>query len=66
MPRWSNGSELTKQWKGKSEEKLEEGGQMLVIVAKGGPDDRPDPSTVEAFIMPSSVGISYNPGVWRE
>ena len=54
------------EWKYKSEEALPEGGQMLVIVAQNGPDDRPDPKTIQSFIVPSSVGISYNPGVWRE
>lgn len=39
---------------------------MLVIVAKNGADDKPDPKTLQAFIMPSSVGISYDAGIWRK
>jgi len=39
---------------------------MLVIVAQNGADDKPDPKTLEAFIMPTSMGISYKAGVWRE
>ena len=39
---------------------------MLVIVALNGPDDRPDPSTLKAFRCPSSIGISYHRGAWRE
>lgn len=45
---------------------MPEGGQMLVIVAQNGPDDRPVASTLKAFIVPCDAGISYNPGVWRE
>ena len=52
--------------KGHTEEALPAGGQMLVIVAKGGKDDRPDPSTLEAFLLPPGTGISYNMGTWRE
>lgn len=39
---------------------------MLVIVADNGADDRPDPKTLKGFIMPSSIGLNYLPGVWRE
>lgn len=39
---------------------------MLVVVADNGPDDRPDPKTLKGFIMPSSIGLNYAPGVWRE
>lgn len=54
------------QWAGKGEPALSEGGQMLVLVADNGADDRPDPSTIKAFIVPSSVGINYAAGTWRE
>ncbi|KAK4688521.1 allantoicase, partial [Tremellales sp. Uapishka_1] len=53
------------EWKGKGEEVLERGGQFLVIVAKGGPDDKPDPSTLKTFIMHSNTGLNYAPGVWH-
>jgi allantoicase len=39
---------------------------MIVVVAKNGPDDRPDPSTTKAFIVESSQGINYAAGVWRK
>ncbi|ORY21974.1 galactose-binding domain-like protein [Naematelia encephala] len=53
------------EWKGKSEEKLPKGGEMLVVVAKNGSDDRPDPSTIKAFIMPTNTGLNYHAGVWH-
>ena len=54
-----------RQWKDKSEEALPAGGVFLVIVAQNGADDRPDPSTLQAFTMEGSTGLSYAPGVWR-
>ncbi|KAI9480923.1 MAG: Allantoicase [Benjaminiella poitrasii] len=37
----------------------------LVIVALNGADDRPDMSTLKAFIATSKQGISYRQGVWH-
>jgi len=37
--------------------------RYLVIVALG--QDRPDPSTVRAFLSSTSQGITYYPGVWH-
>lgn len=37
--------------------------RYLVIVALGG--DQPDLSTMRAFVVPQSTGISYRPGVWH-
>ena len=41
-------------------------GACLVVVALNGKDDRPDPSTLRAFLMTSAQGVSYNAGMWRE
>jgi allantoicase len=38
----------------------------LVVVAKNGPDDRPDVDSLRAFIARTNQGIVYNQGVWRE
>lgn len=54
------------QWEGKGESALPPGGAFLVVVAKNGPNDRPDPSTMRSFIMESSSGLSYAAGTWRE
>ena len=53
------------QWKNKSEDALPPGGAFLVIVAQNGADDRPDPKTIQAFMMQGSMGLSYAPGIWR-
>ncbi|ORX40249.1 allantoicase [Kockovaella imperatae] len=53
------------EWRGKGEDALPPGGEMLVIVALNGKDDRPDPKTVKAFRVPSSIGISYHQGIWH-
>ncbi|CAO3622860.1 unnamed protein product [Mucor hiemalis] len=37
----------------------------LVIVALNGADDKPDMSTLKAFIATSLQGINYAPGVWH-
>ncbi|KAI9279081.1 ureidoglycolate hydrolase-domain-containing protein [Sporodiniella umbellata] len=37
----------------------------LVVVALNGIDDRPDMSTLRAFIASSTQGISYRQGVWH-
>ncbi|KAI8972705.1 ureidoglycolate hydrolase-domain-containing protein [Pilobolus umbonatus] len=39
--------------------------EYLVIVALNGEDDRPDMSTLKAFIALSSQGINYRQGVWH-
>ncbi|KAJ8469164.1 hypothetical protein ONZ45_g16986 [Pleurotus djamor] len=38
----------------------------LVVVAKNGEDDRPDLSTVRAFLATSSQGVVYGTGVWHQ
>lgn len=40
-------------------------GAFLVVVALNGPDDRPDPATVKAFVMESGTGVVYNQGTWH-
>jgi allantoicase len=37
----------------------------LVVVAKNGPDDRPDIGTLRAFVARGNQGITYNTGIWR-
>jgi len=37
----------------------------LVVVAKNGPDDRPDIVTLRAFVARGNQGITYNTGIWR-
>ncbi|KAI8365503.1 ureidoglycolate hydrolase-domain-containing protein [Choanephora cucurbitarum] len=37
----------------------------LVIVALNGADDRPDMSTLKAFVASSKQGINYHQGVWH-
>ena len=38
-------------------------GRALVIVARGG--DKPDLSTLAAFVLEGARGVSYHPGVWH-
>ncbi|KAI0256289.1 Allantoicase [Lactifluus subvellereus] len=38
----------------------------LVVVAKNGPDDRPDIGNLRAFIVRADQGIVYNKGVWHQ
>ena len=48
------------------EEPLGETGRAyLVIVALNGADDKPDLSTLRAFVASTAQGISYNMGVWH-
>jgi allantoicase len=42
------------------------GTAYLVIVAKNGADDKPDLSTMRAFLANGGQGIVYNTGIWRE
>lgn len=37
----------------------------LVVVAKNGPNDRPDVETLRAFVARGNQGITYNTGIWR-
>jgi allantoicase len=37
----------------------------LVVVAKNGPDDRPNIGTLRAFVARGNQGITYNTGIWR-
>ncbi len=37
--------------------------RFLVLVARGG--DRPDLSTLAAFLATGTQGVSYHPGVWH-
>ncbi|CAE6430968.1 unnamed protein product [Rhizoctonia solani] len=48
------------------EEPLPKAGRAyLVIVALNGADDKPDLSTLRAFVASTAQGISYNMGVWH-
>lgn len=48
-------------------EGLENPGEAyLVVVAKNGTDDRPDFSTLRAFVASASQGIVYDTGIWRK
>ena len=47
-------------------EPLRSGGAYLVVVALNGKNDRPDLSTLRAFLATSAQGVSYDQGVWRE
>lgn len=38
----------------------------LVVVAKNGPDDRPDIGTLRAFVARGNQGIAYNTGIWHQ
>lgn len=42
------------------------GNAYLVVVAKDGPDDKPDLKTLRAFVATAAQGIMYNTGVWRQ
>lgn len=52
-------------WHGKGEESLPGGAAYVVIVAENGSDDRPDPSTIRAFLCETNQGINYRAGVWH-
>lgn len=38
----------------------------LVVVALNGENDNPDLNTLRAFVVPTSHGIVYNAGTWRQ
>ncbi|KAI0268773.1 allantoicase [Gloeopeniophorella convolvens] len=40
--------------------------KYLVVVAKNGSDDRPDISSLRAFIAQANQGIVYNTGTWHQ
>jgi len=42
------------------------GTSYLVVVAKNGSDDKPDVTTLRAFVATAAQGIMYNKAVWRE
>jgi allantoicase len=42
------------------------GSWYLVVVAKNGPDDRPDLATLKAFMATAGQGVMYDKAVWRE
>jgi allantoicase len=53
--------------RGKSEDALEHhGSAYLVVVALNGQDDKPDLSTMRAFIANGGQGVVYSTGIWRE
>lgn len=56
---------MSLQWTGKGEPALPPKGTFLVVVAQNTPEGRPDSKTLKSFLMPSSCGLSYSPGVWR-
>ena len=47
-------------------EQLGPGGAYIAVVALNGKDDKPDLSTLKAFLITSSQGVSYHAGIWRE
>lgn len=44
----------------------EPGSTYLVIVAQNGADDKPELSTMRAFVASAGQGIVYDTGIWRE
>lgn len=42
------------------------GSQYLVIVAKNGADDKPDLTSMRAFVASGGQAIVYDTGIWRE
>jgi allantoicase len=52
---------------GKNMDGLENPGDgYLVVVAKNGPDDKPDRKTLRAFSASASQGIMYDTAIWRK
>lgn len=41
-------------------------GAFVVVAALNGPDDKPDLSTVRAFLATAAQGVNYDEGIWRE
>jgi allantoicase len=48
------------------EEALGGGGAVLVVVALNGKDNKPDVSTMRAFLCTIGQGFSFDEGIWRE
>lgn len=51
---------------GKGNRKDAQGGAYVVIGCLNGKDDKPDLSTLRAFLATSSQGVSYDEGIWRK
>lgn len=51
---------------GKGNREGADGGAYIVIGCLNGKDDKPDLSTLRAFLATSSQGVSYDEGIWRE
>src|ERR1700691_5009437 len=52
---------------GESEDGVQHpGNSYLVVVAKNGPDSKPDLKTLRAFVATAAQGIMYNTAVWRK
>jgi len=52
---------------GESEDGLQHpGNSYLVVVAKNGPDSKPDLKTLRAFVATAAQGIMYNTAVWHQ
>lgn len=45
---------------------LAPGGAYVAVVALNGKDEKPDVSTLRAFLITSSQGVSYHAGIWRK
>jgi allantoicase len=53
-------------WNLDGETMVEKPGRVyLVIVALNGADDKPDLSTLRAFVATTSQGVTYGTGVWH-
>ena len=51
---------------GKGDRKDAQGGAYVVIGCLNGKPDKPDLSTLRAFLATSSQGVSYDQGIWRK
>lgn len=47
-------------------DQLPPGGATITVVALNGADDKPDLSTLRAFLVTNGQGVSYHAGIWRE
>lgn len=52
--------------RGSGEGLSDPGSSYLVVVAKNGSDDRPDISSLRAFVASTAQGIVYGTSIWRE
>ena len=46
-------------------EELPQGGAYVVVVALNGSDDKPDLTTMRAFLATQAQGVSYDAGIWH-